>query len=102
MWHSPWISGSSSTNTLGSSDGRAVTAAAATVVDVTTATSDFGTDGLRPLGAGSGIVLTSGGEILTNNHVVEGASRIRVSIAGRGTATATVLGVDPTDDVALL
>jgi S1-C subfamily serine protease len=93
--------GSSPTHTLGSSDGRA-TSAAATVVDVTTATSDFGTDGLRPLGAGSGIVLTSDGEILTNNHVVEGASRVRVTIVGRGTATATVLGVDPTDDVALL
>jgi len=95
--------GSNATDTLGSSsDGRSTTATATAVVDVTTATSDFGTDGLRPLGAGSGIILTSGGEILTNNHVVEGASRVRVFIQGQGTATATVVGVDPTDDVALL
>jgi S1-C subfamily serine protease len=72
------------------------------VVDINTAQQSFGTDGLHPLGAASGIVLTAGGEILTNNHVVEGATRVRVTIVGQGTATATVLGVDPTDDVALL
>ena len=48
------------------------------------------------------MVLTTGGEILTNNHVVEGASRISVSIPGEGTAVAKVVGVDPSDDVALL
>jgi S1-C subfamily serine protease len=53
--------------------------------------------------AGTGIVLTSTGEVLTNNHVVEGATSITVSIAGRaGTYTATVMGVDPTADVALI
>ena len=106
-----WGTGTSSSarHPAGSVDRRAVTDAAGTVVDITTAASDFGTDGLRPLGAASGIVLTAGGEILTNNHVVEGASKVHVSIPARGTATATVLtatatvlGVDPTDDVALL
>ena len=53
--------------------------------------------------AGTGIIITSTGEILTNNHVVEGAISITVSIAGRtGTYTAHVLGVDPTADVALI
>jgi S1-C subfamily serine protease len=53
--------------------------------------------------AGTGIILTSGGEVLTNNHVVEGATSITVQIAGRaGTYTASVLGVDPTADVALI
>ena len=53
--------------------------------------------------AGTGIILTSTGEILTNNHVVEGATSLTVQIAGRsGSYTAYVLGVDPTADVALI
>jgi S1-C subfamily serine protease len=53
--------------------------------------------------AGTGMILTSSGEVLTNNHVVDGATRIRVTIAGRsGTYVADVVGVDPTVDVALL
>jgi S1-C subfamily serine protease len=53
--------------------------------------------------AGTGIILTSTGEVLTNNHVVEGATSITVQIAGRaGTYTASVIGVDPTADVALI
>jgi S1-C subfamily serine protease len=53
--------------------------------------------------AGTGIVLTSSGEVLTNNHVVEGATSISVQIDGQGqTYTARVVGVDPTDDIALL
>jgi S1-C subfamily serine protease len=53
--------------------------------------------------AGTGMVLTSNGEILTNNHVVDGATSISVTIASTGaTYTATVVGTDPTDDVAVL
>jgi S1-C subfamily serine protease len=53
--------------------------------------------------AGTGIVVTSSGEVLTNNHVVEGATSIAVQISGRaGSYTAHVLGVDPTADVALI
>ena len=78
------------------------TVAAGSVVDIDTAAETLAADGLRPLGAGTGMILTSDGEILTNNHVVEGASQIQVSIPGHGTQTATVVGVDPTDDVALL
>jgi S1-C subfamily serine protease len=53
--------------------------------------------------AGTGMILTSSGEVLTNNHVVEGATSINVTIAGRsGSYTATVVGVDPTADVALI
>lgn len=57
--------------------------------------------GLR--GAGTGMVLTASGDVLTNNHVVEGATRIVVTTVKDGkTYTASVVGVSPTDDVALL
>ncbi|SDS17348.1 serine protease, S1-C subfamily, contains C-terminal PDZ domain [Friedmanniella luteola] len=54
-------------------------------------------------GAGTGIVLTSTGEILTNYHVVEGATAIRVTVASTGdTYTAEVVGHSAGADVALL
>jgi S1-C subfamily serine protease len=54
-------------------------------------------------GAGTGIVLTSNGEVLTNNHVVEGATSISVTDIGDGkTYGATVVGYDATDDVAVI
>ena len=53
--------------------------------------------------AGTGMILTSSGEVLTNNHVVEGATSIKVVIVSTGaTYTAKVVGTDPTDDVAVL
>ena len=53
--------------------------------------------------AGTGVVLTSVGEVLTNNHVIDGATKITATdvAAGRSYA-ATVVGTDPTDDVAVL
>ena len=62
-----------------------------TIVDINTSEQVLGADGLRPLGAGTGMVLTADGEILTNNHVVEGASGIQVTIPGHGSSTATVV-----------
>jgi len=54
-------------------------------------------------GAGTGMVLTSNGIVLTNNHVVEGATSISVTDIGNGrTYSATVLGYDRTQDVALI
>ncbi|NNC11963.1 PDZ domain-containing protein [Planctomonas sp. JC2975] len=53
--------------------------------------------------AGTGIVLTSSGEILTNNHVVDGSTSISVTVVSTGkTYTASVVGTDATDDVAVL
>jgi S1-C subfamily serine protease len=53
--------------------------------------------------AGTGMILTSSGQVLTNNHVIQGATSISVTIQGRsGTYSAQVVGADPTDDVALL
>jgi S1-C subfamily serine protease len=53
--------------------------------------------------AGTGIVLTSNGEVLTNNHVISGATSIKVTDVGNGrTYTAKVVGYDASDDVAVL
>jgi S1-C subfamily serine protease len=53
--------------------------------------------------AGTGMVLTASGEVLTNNHVVSGATTISVTIPSTGrTYSATVVGTDPTEDVAIL
>ena len=53
--------------------------------------------------AGTGIVLTSNGEVLTNNHVVRGATSIKVTDVGNGhTYTAKVVGYDATKDVAVI
>jgi S1-C subfamily serine protease len=57
----------------------------------------------RAQAAGTGIVLTSSGEILTNNHVIEGATSIRATDVGNGhTYRARVVGYDRSDDVAVL
>jgi S1-C subfamily serine protease len=54
-------------------------------------------------GAGTGIVLTANGEVLTNNHVVDGATRITATDIGNGrTYTATVVGYDPSRDISVL
>jgi S1-C subfamily serine protease len=53
--------------------------------------------------AGTGEIITSTGEILTNNHVVDRSTSIQVTIAGRAqTYTAHVIGVDPSADIALI
>ncbi len=53
--------------------------------------------------AATGIVLTSAGEVLTNNHVVRGATQIRVRVPATGrTYNARVLGYNVSADVALL
>ena len=53
--------------------------------------------------AGTGMVLTSTGEVLTNNHVIQGATSITVTVVGRsGSFVAKVVGADPKADVALL
>ncbi len=54
-------------------------------------------------GAGTGVVLTSDGIVLTNHHVVAGATRISVRDVGNGkTYGATVLGYDTSHDIAVL
>ena len=55
------------------------------------------------LAEGTGIIISSSGDILTNNHVIDGAQSVTVQIDGTGPQlAATVLGYDPADDVALV
>ena len=98
-------SGPLQTHVAGGGGSHATTAtASAGIVDVNTfgKTLNGGSQQLVPEGAGTGMVLTSDGEVLTNNHVVQGAWKIAATVPGGDTFTATVVGVDPTHDVALL
>jgi S1-C subfamily serine protease len=53
--------------------------------------------------AGTGLILDSTGDVLTNNHVVQGSISIKVGIEGRsGSYTATVVGVAPSSDIAVI
>ncbi|WP_253764291.1 Do family serine endopeptidase [Flammeovirga sp. SJP92] len=54
------------------------------------------------LGSGSGVIISEDGYIATNNHVVEGSSKIEVVLEDKHTFTATLVGTDPTTDLALL
>lgn len=51
---------------------------------------------------GSGVIITSDGEIVTNNHVIAGASQIKVSTSNGKTYTAEVVGTDSKKDLALI
>ncbi|MGR4882651.1 S1C family serine protease [Streptomyces sp. LARHCF249] len=53
-------------------------------------------------GTGSGIVITADGEIVTNNHVVSGASQIQVTMSDGKTYPAKIVGTDPDKDLALI
>jgi serine protease Do len=52
--------------------------------------------------AGSGVVLDSSGYIVTNNHVVEGASQITVTLSDRREFAAKIIGTDPKTDLAVI
>lgn len=51
---------------------------------------------------GSGVVLTPDGYIVTNNHVVEGADEVEVTFNNKVKKTASIIGTDPTTDLALI
>ncbi len=51
---------------------------------------------------GSGVIISSDGYIVTNNHVVEGADRVTVTFNNKEEKEATIIGTDPTTDLALI
>ena len=53
-------------------------------------------------GAGTGMVVSPGGLVVTNNHVVQGADTVTVAVPGHGSHPASVIGTDPTADIAVL
>lgn len=60
-----------------------------------------GATGYR-LAGGSGVIISSGGYIITNNHVIEDATIIDVTLNSRRTFSAEVIGTDPQTDLALI
>ena len=63
----------------------------------------YGNSGGRALqGAGSGVIITPDGYIVTNNHVIDGASEIEVTLNNNKTYKAEVIGSDPISDIALI
>jgi S1-C subfamily serine protease len=94
----------------GGSSGAATTASTALSTSQIAARVDKGlVDVVSTLGyqnaeaAGTGQVMTSSGLVLTNNHVIDGATSIKATDVGNGrTYPARVVGYDKTDDVAVL
>ncbi|GKS85216.1 Do family serine endopeptidase [Acidovorax sp. SUPP1855] len=64
----------------------------------------FGDQGTQQAqtGLGSGVIISPDGYILTNNHVVEGADEIEVTLTDSRRTRATVIGTDPDTDLAIL
>lgn len=54
------------------------------------------------IGMGSGVIISEDGYVVTNNHVIDGADKIEVTLNDKRTFTATLVGTDPMTDLALI
>ena len=61
-------------------------------------------DDTRPayVSAGSGVIISEDGYIVTNNHVIKNADRIEVTLNNKRTYEASIIGTDPSTDIALI
>ncbi len=55
-----------------------------------------------PMATGSGVIISQDGYVVTNNHVVDGAEKVEITLNDKRSYTAEVIGKDPTTDLALL
>ncbi|WP_374454187.1 S1C family serine protease [Nocardioides sp.] len=95
----PSVPGSGTATTTAGLDVTTATDAQAAGLVLVSSTIGYGTG----TAAGTGMVLASDGVIVTNHHVVEGATSVEVTVATTGeTYDATVVGADATRDVAVL
>ncbi|MFD6276572.1 S1C family serine protease [Streptomyces sp. NPDC060209] len=99
--------GSSSSGSGGVVSGTTVSqSSAGTVSGVATAVSpaivEISATSSAGEATGSGVVITADGEIVTNNHVISGASKIEVALSTGKTYTADVVGTDADKDLALI
>lgn len=94
----------SRTNTGGLSTTDIVNKTADSVVEITTETVTTGNFFQQYVaqGAGSGVIISNDGYILTNNHVIDGANTIKVTLRDSTEYSAKVIGSDSQLDVALL
>ncbi|MFF4168915.1 S1C family serine protease [Streptomyces sp. NPDC001744] len=86
------------TNVAARGTGTVAGVAAAVSPSIVEISADSGSGG----STGSGVVITSGGEIVTNNHVIAGASSVTVRLGDGRTRPAEVVGTDPGKDLALI
>jgi len=100
------VSTSGATASPATSDDSVVTAvekASPSVVTITTAVTSASRRGaVSGTGVGSGVIYTTNGYILTNNHVVEGGTAVKVTLSDGTAYDATVVKTDAADDLAVI
>ena len=80
-----------------------ITPSVVNIKALTTGSGDtFWNDGTAGASSGSGVIISSDGYIVTNNHVITDASDIQVTLDDKREYTAKVVGSDPSTDIALL
>lgn len=61
-----------------------------------------GSERAMPMSSGSGVIISADGYIVTNNHVVDGATKVDISLENNQRYVAKIIGTDPSTDLALL
>jgi len=72
------------------------------VVEITSTLASGGPFGQQAQGTGTGVIIDTSGQILTNHHVIDGAQTIEVRFDDGSTATADLVGTDPANDLAII